>query len=399
VCEQKETRDLEDWAMEQEDGFGFGIGSVAQVIDVAVGPQAADDRGTRWSLHGLALAADGDFAVIADAHVGLLAPHKGPPRTVGNGSQDGAVLGDGLLPGGVRGGAQFAVDFVLVDVWEELVEQPVGTFEFEDLVGGQKGRQTFLPEVVAAFDFAFGLWSWGVTERNAVEVKRRPELGEGFGNVGEEKGMVVHVKGQGQSVGLESARQEIKMGQEGFAFVETGTGVVTRGVVEQIEEALLLGISGQPSVRAGVVLPERTQIAGLPAFDGLGRGFVAGVGREFAFDGPAADAGAVGFKFQTAEQFAGGSAVRGRRFGRKEFGEQGGRVCWPSGMMIAAGNAGGPDLGQTLGAGAQVLAVEFVEACPGQTQFAGGLDGGEFVGAMASQEMTDDGSRQTFDQL
>ncbi len=195
MCEQKETGDLEDWAMEQDEGVGLGIGSVAQVIDVAVGPQAANGCGTRWSIYGLALAADGDFAVVADAHVGLLAPDKGPPRTVGNGSQDGAVFRQGLLPGDVRSGVQFAVDFVLVDVWEELVEQPVGPFEFEDLGRGQEWRQTFLPEVVAAFDFAFGLWSWGVTKRHAVEVKRGPELGEGFGKAGEEKGMVVHVQG------------------------------------------------------------------------------------------------------------------------------------------------------------------------------------------------------------
>jgi hypothetical protein len=68
-------------------------------------------------------------------------------------------------------------------------------------------------------------------------------------------------------------------------------------------------------------------------------------------------------------------------------------------MMIAAGNAGGPDLSPTLGAGAQVLAVEFVEACPRQTQFAGGFAGREFVGSMAGQEVADDGSGQTFDQL
>ena len=399
MCEQKETGELEDWAMEQDDGFGFGIGSVAQVEAVAVWSQAANDRGTRWSIDGLALAADGDFAVIADAHVGLLAPDKGPPRTVGNGSQDGAVLRQGLLPGGVRGGAQFAVDFVLVDVWEELVEQPVGTFEFEDLICGQEWRQTFLPEVVAAFDFAFGLRGWGVTKRHAVEVQRGAELGEGFGNAGEEKGMVVHVKGQGQSVGLEGARQEIEVSQEVFSFVEAGARVVTRGVVEQIEQALLAGISRQPGVRAGVVLPERAQIADLPAFDGLGRGFVAGVGREFVLDGPAADAGAVGFKLEAAEQFTGGRAVSGRRFGRKQPGEQGGHVGWPIGMMIAAGNAGGPDLGPTLGAGAQILAVEFVEASPGQTQFAGGGDGGEFVGAVAGQQMADEGSGQTVDQL
>ena len=48
----------------------------------------------------------------------------------------------------------FAVDFVGVGVEEELVEQGVGGFDGEDLVGGEQGREPLLPVVVAAFDFA-----------------------------------------------------------------------------------------------------------------------------------------------------------------------------------------------------------------------------------------------------
>jgi hypothetical protein len=44
-----------------------------------------------------------------------------------------------------------------VDVRRELVQQDVGFVQFEDLVGGQQRGQAFLPVVVAAFDFAFGL--------------------------------------------------------------------------------------------------------------------------------------------------------------------------------------------------------------------------------------------------
>ena len=64
---------------------------------------------------------------------------------------------------------------------------------------------------------------------------------------------------------------------------------------------------------AGVVLPEGAQIAGLPAFDGFGGGFVAGIGGKLVLDGPAADAGAVGFKIQTPLKFAGAGAVGGGR--------------------------------------------------------------------------------------
>lgn len=86
----------------------------------------------------MTLRADGHFAVVADAHARALAPDKGPPRTSGRWTQDGAVLGESLLTGGVRGGAQFAVDFVLVDVRQELVEEAVGAFQFQDAVGGQE---------------------------------------------------------------------------------------------------------------------------------------------------------------------------------------------------------------------------------------------------------------------
>ncbi len=47
--------------------------------------------------------ADGDFAVVADADFGLLAPDERPPRTGWNRAQYGTFLGEGLLLGGVRG--------------------------------------------------------------------------------------------------------------------------------------------------------------------------------------------------------------------------------------------------------------------------------------------------------
>ena len=77
----------------------------------------------------------------------------------------------------VRGLAEFAMDFMLVGVGQKLVEQLVGGGEFGDAVGGEERDEAFLPVVVAAFDFAFGLRGWGVEELNAVEVKGRAELG------------------------------------------------------------------------------------------------------------------------------------------------------------------------------------------------------------------------------
>ena len=77
---------LEDGTMEQDEGFGFEIGGVAEVVEVAIGTSAAEDGGTGWGVHGVALGADGDFAVVADADAGLLAPDVGPPGTLGSGT-------------------------------------------------------------------------------------------------------------------------------------------------------------------------------------------------------------------------------------------------------------------------------------------------------------------------
>ena len=43
---------LEDGAMEQDDGFGFWVRSLAEVVDVAVGAQTTDDRGTGCGVNG-----------------------------------------------------------------------------------------------------------------------------------------------------------------------------------------------------------------------------------------------------------------------------------------------------------------------------------------------------------
>jgi hypothetical protein len=200
-------------------------------------------------------------------------------------------------------------------------------------------------------------------------------------------------------MGGEGAGQEVQVSQEGFTFVEAGAGVDAGGVVEQVEQALLVRRAGEEGMGRGVVLPEGAVVAGLPAADGLGRGLVAGVGGQFVFKSPAADAGAVGLEVQAAVQFAGGGAIRGGRFGRQELGEQCADRVGPGGMMVAAGAAGCPGLGVPLSAGTQIVGVEFVEAGAGQAQFGGGGTRGEVPGAMVGQEVTDEGSRQALDQL
>jgi hypothetical protein len=81
--------------MEQDDGFGVFVRSLAEVVNVSIGAEAADDGGAGRSLNGLALGADGDLAVVADADAGLLAPDVGPPRAMGGWPDDGTIFGEG----------------------------------------------------------------------------------------------------------------------------------------------------------------------------------------------------------------------------------------------------------------------------------------------------------------
>ena len=107
----------------------------------------------------MSLGANGDAAVVADPDAGLLAPDKRPPWAGRSGPENGSLFGDGLEPGGGRRGAEFAVVFVLIDVGQQLIQQLVGTGQFADIVGGQKGWQAFLPAIMAAFDLPL---AWGV---------------------------------------------------------------------------------------------------------------------------------------------------------------------------------------------------------------------------------------------
>jgi hypothetical protein len=67
--------------------------------------------------------------------------------------------------------------------------------------------------------------------------------------------------------------------------------------------------------------------------------------------------------------------------------------------MITARQTGRPGLDVALSAGEQVVGKEFIKACVRQSQFAGGGLSGELAGALAGQEMTNERSGQTFDQL
>jgi len=243
------------------------------------------------------------------------------------------------------------------------------------------------------------LWGGGVEEFDAVKVEGRAELGEGVRVVRVEEGVVVHVESQGQAVGLEDPGKEVEVGQEGFAGVKPCAGVETGSVVEDFQQDLFVGTAGQPSVRGGIVLPEGPVIAGLPAFDGFGSGFVAGVGGELMGDGPAADAGAVGFEVEPTMGFTGRGAVGGWGLGGEQFGDQGGDFSGPFRLVIAPRQTGRPGFGVALSAGEQVVRAQLVEATEADPQFERDGFRRKEAGASLGEEMADQRSGNTVGEL
>ena len=152
-------------------------------------------------------------------------------------------------------------------------------------------------------------------------------------------------------------------------------------------------------MRTGVVLPQGAQVASLPAFDGFGSPFIAGVRGELVLECPAPDAGAVGEKVEAAMEFTGGGAVGRGGLGGEQLGEQGHDFLGPLRVMVATRGTGTPSVGGSLGTGAEVVSVEFVEAAVGQAQFGGRGTGGELFGTMVGQNVTNERSGKTVDQL
>ena len=189
------------------------------------------------------------------------------------------------------------------------------------------------------------------------------------------------------------------MGQEGFAGVEPRAGVEPCGVVEDFQEDLFFGTTGQPGVRGGIVLPEGAVIAGLPAFDGFWGGFVAGVRGELMLDRPAPDAGAIGFEVETTVKFTGGGAVGGGGLGGEKFCDQGGDFRSPVRLVIAARQTRRPGFSAALRAGEQVVRAQLVVATHTDAQFKRDGFAREDAGAGLSKEMTDERCGNTVREL
>ena len=334
----------------------MGIWGVAKEEDVSVGAETTQDGGSRGRVNGESLGTNWDLAIITDPNLGLEAPDIRPPWAGRCGAQDGAFFGQSQRFGRLRSGAQFAVNLVEIYVGQDLVQQCIGRFEIAKVLSGEQSWKALLPEVMASLNLALGLRGGSIKQRHPVEVQSGAQLSKSFRGVGEEKGMVIDVECQGQAVRAEGPREEIEVSQERFGRIEAGTNVIAGCVIQDIEQHLFIQLAGQPAMMAGIVLPERAQVASLPALERSGPGFEASVGGQLVVDRPAADAGPVGFEVEAAKQFAGRGAVGGGRFGRKELLEQGDDLRRPIWVVIPAGGAGRPIMATAASTGAQVLA-------------------------------------------
>jgi hypothetical protein len=206
--------------VEEELRFG-GLGRrVSEDGDVAVWMEAVGEPQAGCGLDSQAQRACTDATVWLHLNGGTLAEDVSPPGAFGRWAQCRAAFGLSLLPSGERGHRQFAVSLVLVAMEAEFGQQSIGRRKAGDAIAGEQRGQAVLPVLMAALDFALGLWRGGVAEGDAVEVKRRTELGEGGGDRGEKEAMAIDVEAQREAMGEEGPREEVEVGEERFGGID-----------------------------------------------------------------------------------------------------------------------------------------------------------------------------------
>lgn len=106
--------------------------------------------------------------------------------------------------------------FLGVAMGPQGVDLRVGHFDFGGFFAGQAGGPPPLPELVFAFDFAFGLGRGGVAQADVIELERPAPLGPGVRILREEDTVVIDVDWERTSVGQESGGQEVELREEEF---------------------------------------------------------------------------------------------------------------------------------------------------------------------------------------
>ena len=333
------------------------------------------------------LGTNGHAAIRADFDGSALAPDEGPPGAARDGAQDAAFLPLSAVPGLLGFHPKFAMNLVLVAMPAQVLDMGVGLIDVGDLFTGEVSGQALLPEEVTAFDFALGLWGWGVAEADAIEVQGLAQLGQGVRVMGEEEAMKIDIDFQRQATLDEGGGQEIQVGQEEFPFIDFRAGENAAAVIEHVEHRKEAGAVGEPGMGRGIQLPELPNAVALPTLD-QGRWAMVGfwVG-EVAGHSPAADLSPIDLEMTFAEHLAGSKAVRSWGLAAEPLLQEGIHLGRPSGCMIAAGNAGRPSGFLLTSTGRQIVSVKPVKTSSRKPQAPGGSLGLEFLGPERRQHM------------
>ena len=151
---------------------------------MAAGMEAKNDLGSLGMFEPDALGSDGNAAVGSGFEEGPHAPNIRPPGAARGRPQNGAFLFPGQIPSSLRGEFKFAMGLLGVAMKAQGIHVGVGFGQVVDLLAGEIGRQPLLPELVFAFDFAFGLRGWGIKETNVVEAERCNPSSQGQSRTG-----------------------------------------------------------------------------------------------------------------------------------------------------------------------------------------------------------------------
>lgn len=117
----------------------------------------------------------------------------------------------GPAGGGIRGAADFPVDFLCIAMVPEGGEQVIGGERSGDGFGGEEGRQPSLPVLVLPLNFTLGLRRAGEPEGDAIKVEGRAELGKGLRALGEKHAVAV-LKFERETVFGKGGGEEVEIG-------------------------------------------------------------------------------------------------------------------------------------------------------------------------------------------
>ncbi len=269
--------------------------------------------------------------------------------------------------------------------------------QFGHLFAGKIGWEAFLPELVFALDFAFGLGCGSIKEANVVELQRGAQLGERLRVLSEEDAMIIDIELEWPAVGQEGGRQEIQIGQEQFTVIDFGADEEAAAIVEHVEHGEVKGAEWEPTVGGSIQLPEFADLGALPAPNRSVRFFGGGGVGIAVFDGPMADLAAVESESMEAQDFGSHEAIGRRgRAGQALF-EEIDDGLRPRGSVVAARAARSPKAGLFLSAGLAVVAGQDIEAAGRDVQLVGGFGGRERALVEGFENMADEGEAVTME--